>query len=79
MVNVSTIVKQLGRRDLGARLSVSPSAIQWAVKNNLFSASWYPTVKQLADEKCVYVPDHLFHWRVPQASKAATRSNDESG
>ncbi len=80
MVTVESILKIVGRKTLAARLGhVNERAVGNASTANSFPASWYPTVKELAQENYIFVPDDLFNWRKAKRSEEIIEPDAEAG
>lgn len=66
MINIKNILRTIGRKEIAKAVKVRMTAVSAASVSGYFPACWYPSVKKLAREKNIEVPDYLFNWRRPE-------------
>jgi hypothetical protein len=64
MTQAHHIIDALGRAELAARLGVKESAVAKARVNRIMPAAWWRVVKDMAADKGIECPDHVFSWKV---------------
>ena len=64
MDHVPHIIDTLGRAEIAARLGVKETAVAKARVKRIMPAAWYQVIKEMAAEKGVDCPDHVFSWKV---------------
>ena len=70
MVTTHEVADALGRKEMAARIGVGLTAISAAVCDGKFRPAWYMTIRQMAAEKGVDVPDDLFRWKAAPETAA---------
>ncbi len=73
MITTHEVADALGRSEMATRIGVGLTAISAAVCDGKFRPAWYKTMREMAAEKGVEIPDSLFRWKVaPDLEATAT-------
>lgn len=67
MITASQLADAIGRKALADALGVGPTAVSNAVVRGEFPASWFLSVKDMADKIGHQCPPELFKMRLPHS------------